>query len=436
MNRRNGEIHSSAEAPSEPVTRSSTQSRPGFMKRHRRTAGFLRLIVIWLINTFALYLLVRIMPGVHTGGYLCDGDPCQGGLPLSTALAIAVMNALLWPLFVRLLLPLGVVTLGLAPLLLNGVIVYVAARWQGEFAVDTVFHAVLLAFGVTVINTLVTTVLGLDDIDFYYRRGMRKRARRIRGKNAKKTDVPGVVFLEVDGLAYDVLRRAMRDGNAATASRWHRNGHRLMSWECDWSSQTSGCQAGLLHGNNHDIPAFRWWDKERGAAMVSNHPVDAMALERRLSDGKGLLAFGGASRSNLLSGEAPHTLLTLSTVLKKRGKTGEDYYAYFANPPQRHPDPDAGHRRHRNRALDLHSAAPARHVAADPPDARLRLRARLHHGGTARPPGGSGGLRHPGWPAGGVHHLPGLRRGGPSFRAGADVSDLGAARHRSSVRQD
>lgn len=332
MDRRNGEVLSSAEAPSEPVTRSSTQSRPGFMKRHRRTAGFLRLIVIWLINTFALYLLVRIMPGVHTGGYLCDGDPCQGGLPLSTALAIAVMNALLWPLFVRLLLPLGVVTLGLAPLLLNGVIVYVAARWQGEFAVDTVFHAVLLAFGVTVINTLVTTVLGLDDIDFYYRRGMRKRARRIRGKNAKKTDVPGVVFLEVDGLAYDVLRRAMRDGNAATASRWHRNGHRLMSWECDWSSQTSGCQAGLLHGNNHDIPAFRWWDKEHGAAMVSNHPVDAMALERRLSDGKGLLAFGGASRSNLLSGDAPHSLLTLSTVLKKRGKTGEDYYAYFANP--------------------------------------------------------------------------------------------------------
>jgi uncharacterized membrane protein YvlD (DUF360 family) len=329
VEQRAGETHSRTEV--QPVTGAS-QPRLGFMKRHRRTASVLRFIAIWLINTFALYVLVRIMPGVHSDGYLCDGDPCQGGLPLSTALAIAVLNALLWPLFVRLLLPLGVVTLGLAPLLLNGVIVYVAARWQGEFEVDTVFHGVLLAFGVTVINTVVTTILGLDDIDYYYRRGMRKRARRLRGKNAKKTEVPGVVFLEVDGLAHDVLRRAMRDGNAATVSRWQRHGHRLMAWECDWSSQTSGCQAGLLHGNNHDIPAFRWWDKERGTALVSNHPVDAMALEGRLSNSRGLLAFGGASRSNLLSGDAPHTLLTLSTVLKKRGKTGEDYYAYFANP--------------------------------------------------------------------------------------------------------
>src|SRR3979411_1209636 len=273
MDRHNGEVHS-GEAPSEPAIRSSSQPRPGFMKRHRRTAALLRFIAIWLINAFALYLLVRITPGVHAEGHLCDGDPCQGGLPLSTALAIAILNALLWPLFVRLLLPLGVVTLGLAPLLLNGVIVYVAARWQGEFAVDTPFHAVLLAFGVTVINTLVTTVLGLDDIDFYYRRGMRKRAKRLRAKNATKPVVAGFVFVGVDGLAYDVLRRAMRDGNAARASRWQRNGHRLISWECDWSSQTSGCQAGLLHGNNHNIPAFRWWEKDRGAAMVSNHPVD------------------------------------------------------------------------------------------------------------------------------------------------------------------
>jgi hypothetical protein len=57
-----------------------------------------------------------------------------------------------------------------------------------------------------------------------------------------------------------------------------------------------------------------------------------MAIERRLSNGRGLLAFGGASRSNLLSGDATYTLLTLSTVLKKRGKVGQDYYGYFANP--------------------------------------------------------------------------------------------------------
>src|SRR4030081_3715949 len=131
MDRHNGEVHS-GEAPSEPAIRSSTQSRPGFMKRHRRIAGFLRLILIWLINTFALYLLVRIVPGIHTTGYLCDGNPCQGGLPLSTALAKAVLNALLWPLFVRLLLPLGVVTRGLVPFLLTSLSSRMLVRCHGS----------------------------------------------------------------------------------------------------------------------------------------------------------------------------------------------------------------------------------------------------------------------------------------------------------------
>jgi uncharacterized membrane protein YvlD (DUF360 family) len=300
-----------------------TPSRPSLLKRHTNVRGFLQVIAYLSISTLAMMATAQFLPGVRL---------VAGHVPVLTVATIVVLNALLWPLFVRLLLPLGVVTLGLAPLLLNGVIVYVASRIQSEIHVDTVFHAILLAFCVTVINTLVATVLNINDVDFYFRRSMRRRARRLRGKDANNTEVPGVVFLEVDGLAHEVLRRAIRDGNAATAGRWLRSGHRLMAWECDWSSQTSGCQAGLLHGNNHDIPAFRWWDKEKGAALVSNHPVDAMALERRLSDGRGLLAFGGASRANLLSGDAPHSLLTLSTVLKKRGRTGEDYYAYFAHP--------------------------------------------------------------------------------------------------------
>ena len=48
-------------------------------------------------------------------------------------------------------------------------------------------------------------------------------------------------------------------------ARWVRGGtHDLRAWETDWSSQTGACQAGLLHGDNDDMPAFRWWEKDRG----------------------------------------------------------------------------------------------------------------------------------------------------------------------------
>ena len=82
------------------------------------------------------------------------------------------------------------------------------------------------------------------------------------------------------------------------------------------------------------MPAFRWWEKDRGAAIVTNHPKDAMELERRHSNGRGLLFADGASRANILSGDAPHSLLTMSTVMKRDrpGRIGQDYFAYFANP--------------------------------------------------------------------------------------------------------
>src|SRR4029077_9028824 len=114
---------------------------------------------------------------------------------------------------------------------------------------------------------------------------------------------------------------------------WLRNGsHSLHGWETDWSSQTGACQAGLLHGDNDDMPAFRWWEKERGTAIVTNHPRDAEELERRHSDGRGLLHEDGASRANILSGDAPHSMLTMSTALRRRRPIGRDYAAYFARP--------------------------------------------------------------------------------------------------------
>ena len=80
------------------------------------------------------------------------------------------------------------------------------------------------------------------------------------------------------------------------------------------------------------MPAFRWWEKERGAAIVTNHPRDAEELERRRSDGRGLLHADGASRANILSGDAAHSMLTMSTALHRRRPIGRDYAAYFARP--------------------------------------------------------------------------------------------------------
>ena len=284
--------------------------------------AILRVVVTWLTTAAALMLLDPIFDGLQIENW---------GAALGMAALVGLLNALVWPLFVRFALPITVLTLGLAALLLNGLLVLGAAELNEGVIVSGFWTALGIALALTLVNTIVTTALAIDDDNFYYRNVVKRQARR---RGAISSDIPAVFFLEIDGLAHDVLQRAIRDGNANTMGRWIRDGsHRLVEWETDWSSQTGASQTGLLHGSNEDVPAFRWWDKETGRSIASSAPKDVVAIEARISDGKGLLFADGASRANMYSGDAPHSLLTVSTVLKRgRGKIGEDYFSYFANP--------------------------------------------------------------------------------------------------------
>ncbi|MGB0114763.1 MAG: hypothetical protein WBP59_16210, partial [Ilumatobacteraceae bacterium] len=92
-------------------------------------------------------------------------------------------------------------------------------------------------------------------------------------------------------------------------------------------------QCGILHGSNVDMPAFRWFEKSTGRLMVSNHPACAAEIERRHSDGEGLLAHHGSSYGNLFSGDAERSVLTMSGAGRvKEGRVGAGYGRYFARP--------------------------------------------------------------------------------------------------------
>jgi uncharacterized membrane protein YvlD (DUF360 family) len=281
-----------------------------------------RAAVVLLVDAAVLLLLSALLPG-----FTLDGP----GAALATAALVGVLNALVWPLLARFALPLSVLTLGLGALALNAVLVVFAIDVVPDATVEGFWSGLVVTLGMAALTVVLSALLAIDDDESWYRNVVRRQARR-RGDRIE-TDVPGVVFLEIDGLAHDVLRRALRDGSAPAMARWLREGsHRLEGWETDWSSQTGACQAGLLHGDNHDMPAFRWWEKDRGKPIVTNHPRDAAELERRHSDGRGLLHGDGASRANILSGDAVHSMLTMSTVLSRRRPIGRDYSAYFARP--------------------------------------------------------------------------------------------------------
>jgi uncharacterized membrane protein YvlD (DUF360 family) len=281
----------------------------------------LRLIISWALAAASVYVASNLLPGFEIDA--------TGGAFLVAA-AIAVVNAVLPPVVAALRLPFTLVSGFLLVLLVDAAALMFADRVFSEVvAVSSWGDALLAALIMAAVSIVLQVLIGANDDDEYNLRVIRRIARRQGGET--RTDAPGIIFLEIDGLGLPILRNAMRDGSAPNLARWVADhGYHLSEWETDLSSQTGASQAGILLGSNEDIPAFRWVEKERGRMMTCSAPADCAEIERRLATGIGLLANGGASRGNLLSGEADEVILTVSRIdAEKRSNPG--YRAFLAN---------------------------------------------------------------------------------------------------------
>ena len=73
-----------------------------------------------------------------------------------------------------------------------------------------------------------------------------------------------LVVLHVDGVSADALEGALGEGRMPfVQSLLDREGYRVHRYRCGVPSTTPFAQAGILYGDNREIPSFRWWDRER-----------------------------------------------------------------------------------------------------------------------------------------------------------------------------
>ncbi|MFD3377709.1 MULTISPECIES: phage holin family protein [unclassified Streptomyces] len=314
--------------------------------RWRRLVSALwRSIAVWAVSTVTMLALAGILPDFTIQSP--DGDSATQ-IAITAALgagAFGVLSSVVWPLLVRALLLVPALVLGLLVFFLNGSLLWLALRiipsGESEAAPET---AVVVAAVMSAVASATGGALAVRDDDAYRRRLYRlSDRRRSELEPGAGPSTPGVVFLQLDGVGHDVLLEAVGRGLMPTVAALLGDGdgarttHRLTPWRTDWSSQTGASQLGILHGSNHDIPAFRWYEKDTREVMVCNRPTSAAELQRRAiahtGDG-GLLTMDGASRGNLFSGGADQLALVLS-VAARRGRENRSragYFAYFSDP--------------------------------------------------------------------------------------------------------
>lgn len=300
---------------------------------------------MWAVSTVTMLVLAGALPDFRLQSETGDDATTIAVTAAFGAGAFGLLSSLVWPLLVRLLLLVPALVLGLLVFFLNGSLLLIALRLnpsgRGEAAPET---AVLVAAVMSAVASATGAALAVRDDDAYRRRLYRRFDRRRRRPAVRPGPAgPGTVFIQLDGVGHDVLRSAVARGLMPTVAGWLGHGtagpptHRLTPWRTDWSSQTGSSQLGILHGSNHDVPAFRWYEKDTQEVMVSNRPSSAAELQRRAvertGDG-GLLADDGASRGNLFSGGAEQLALVLSIAARRDRKTRSraGYFAYFSDP--------------------------------------------------------------------------------------------------------
>jgi hypothetical protein len=136
--------------------------------------------------------------------------------------------------------------------------------------------------------------------------------------DGQRSDRRRFVIVQIDGLAHEYLLRSLAAGHTPHIQRLIVKGHRLQRWRCGVPSSTPASQSGIMHGNNWDIPGFRWYEKETGLAPHCKSPAFAARIKASVADGRPGILSGGSSYGNLIDGDARLALFTLSAMGRQR----------------------------------------------------------------------------------------------------------------------
>ena len=137
--------------------------------------------------------------------------------------------------------------------------------------------------------------------------------RKERRENLTDGPQKGFVGIQIDGLAFPYLQQALDRGYLPHLERYLRRGHKLVEYQAGLPSTTPAAQAAFFYGNDHGIPAFRWFAKETGQIISCNDPDQVQQFREKFFAGERGLLTGGASYSNILDGDAERSIFTVSS---------------------------------------------------------------------------------------------------------------------------
>ena len=108
------------------------------------------IIVNWVVGAVALWIVSRVVPGIQLRDF---------GSALFATIMIAIVNAVLGPVFKFVTFPLIILTLGLFWLVINGVLLLLASVFTPGFKIGGFLPAIVGSLVLTVLTWLLRKVV-------------------------------------------------------------------------------------------------------------------------------------------------------------------------------------------------------------------------------------------------------------------------------------
>ena len=313
---------SGPEAPSEARLAKASQGGHPQRPTGLRMGDIGRLLAVWLVSSGALAVADALLPDMTAQGLWAY---------LAATVVAGLLGLVFRPLLVLVSSRLGWLAVLLAGLVGQAVLVY-GAIWIVPGITASFWSAFWASWIVAVVATAAAW-LGSAGTDDSFTSSLLRR--RVVSAPVVDPEVDGVVFVQLDGVGFPVLRWAIQAGAVSTLRRWVTSGdYVLRAWTPQLPCTTPASQLGILHGTVAGVPAFRWYDRDLGRVLIANRSADAAIIEQRVSTGAGLLADDGLSIGNLFSGDAPRSVLTMSRLGVGRGSAAvRQTFAWFLTSP-------------------------------------------------------------------------------------------------------
>ena len=292
--------------------------------------AIIRFLVVWFVDAISLLVTVWILPGMSI-------DPVRN-VPIfvvatSAALLLGLVNLIIRPIILLVAGWISWMLVLLVGFFINALALLLTSALMPGFTVSGFWAAFVGGLILSLVNTLMIALLGINNSEsFYENLALRQAARQKvveEGENKR-----GLLMIEIDGLSFYHIQKAIQDGWMPTMKKLiDEYGYQISHVDCGLPSTTPACQSGIMHGNNDDIPAFRWLDKENNRMLEGG--AAAAEVEPVLSDGNGLLR-GGSSIANMFSGDAAKATMTFSKVLagtkEEKRQRSRDMYMLMRDP--------------------------------------------------------------------------------------------------------